>query len=113
MTREIERRPEKRGTDGAEVQPAAGARVAISEERLVESRATGARISEVLILVLEAQIAIERERPQEREVLHFIRRVDARSHGRQREQGQQPHGEQASFISRRSESASQQPVFGQ
>src|SRR6187431_3204879 len=98
MTREIERRPEQCGTDGAEVQTAAGARVAFAQEGFVESRAAGARVSEVLILVLETQIAIECDRPQEREVLHFIRRVDARRHRGQSEQGEQPNGKQTSYL---------------
>ena len=84
----VEGRPQDRAADRAEVDPPSGVRRAL-EEGLVE--AVGSRdaaIVEMLVLVLEREIAIEPERPQVGEVLDLVGRVDARGDGRQGQQEQ-------------------------
>ena len=62
------------------------------EERLVEVlRSRDAGVVEPSVLVLERDVAFEPERPQKREVLHFVRRIQPRVHCRQREDKQRHH----------------------
>jgi hypothetical protein len=58
----VKRRPEERRANRREVQPSTGAREAVAEKRLPELGAARARVREVLILILKAEIAIEGQR---------------------------------------------------
>ncbi len=82
----VERRPQQRASDRSEVEAQTCFGRAL-EVRLVEARRRGhAVIVEPLVLVLEREVVIEPDGPQEREIQHFVRRVDPRGDGRQRDE---------------------------
>ena len=85
----IERRPQHRAADRPVVDPPPGRGLAL-EERLVEiRRLRDAVIVEIPVLVLERHVVIEPERPQIREILDFVRRVQPGRDGGQRTGEQQ------------------------
>ena len=94
----VERRPQQRAADGAEVRPSSCLGLAL-EKRLVEAFSPGdVALVEVLILVLERHVAVEPQRSEVGEILDLVRRVDARRDRRKRHD--EHHCEHAQFAPR-------------
>ena len=86
MAAGVKGRPEQGRPERREVHAPARGRLAF-EKCLVKLRAAGnARVVEILVLVLEISVVIERERAQPGEVLDFVGRVQPRRDRRQRDE---------------------------